>query len=82
MLQTPGIVEIRDKELLLIPAFGNALRVPLSAIRGVRETEVFNGSCLPAGACGFWLDGISTKRLGLALAEGRAVSVRSQNLQT
>ena len=66
VIQSPGIVIMREKEIDLVPIAGERLVVPLDSVAAVREVKWFNGSRL-WGKTGFWLDVPDQSRLGFAI---------------
>ncbi len=77
VLQSPGIVLVKEDELLLVPIVGKRVTVPLAEIKSVRETTWYNGSLLLFKK-GFWLDVPGRSRLGVAMSNSSAVLFRKR----
>jgi len=75
VIQSPGIVILREEEIDLVPIVGERSVVPLESISAVREVKWFNGSWL-WGKTGFWLDVSGQSRIGFAVANTIATEWR------
>jgi hypothetical protein len=72
LFSTPGIVAIAGGQLVLAPAFGASVELPLSELKSASEKRWFNGELLFGKAIGFWLTVPTFWRLGLAVENADA----------
>lgn len=68
VFQAPAIIRMDRDALVMIPALGETLTIPLAAISEVVESASFNGAWQP-GQTGFMLKGLPGWRIGFAIYE-------------
>lgn len=71
LIQSPGIVVLKESEIEMQQIVGSRITVSIAEIESVRESKFFNGSLL-LGKTGFWLTIPGRGRLGFAVANSVA----------